>query len=157
MIKLGDFSELITSLGGESCELKVILPIFSPGKVGGRAGLPVTALDVGFDHDRGKLFLRLDKDVSILTAKQKAAILKSVNRGSSWHAYEQHKAMKARMAEETDRKNALLLAARASVQNDLNRVGWLGGTDEERTRLSALLDGIDAELAPKRGTPRHGN
>jgi hypothetical protein len=157
MIKLGELSELIRELGEERSELKVIVPIFQPGKVGGRAGLSITALDVGFDHDHGKVFLRLEKEVTTLTAKQKAAILKSVNRGSSWHAYEQHKAMRARMAEETERKNALLLAARASVQNELDRVGCFGDSDEERQRLSSLLESIDAELVPKRGSRVRGN
>jgi hypothetical protein len=157
MIKLCELSELIRELGEERSELKVIVPIFQPGKVGGRAGLSITALDVGFDHDHGKVFLRLEKEVTTLTAKQKAAILKSVNRGSSWHAYEQHKAMRARMAEETERKNALLLAARASVQNELDRVGCFGDSDEERQRLSALLESIDAELVPKRGARVRGN
>jgi hypothetical protein len=157
MIKLGELSELIRELGDERSELKVIVPIFQPGKVGGRAGLSITALDVGFDHDHGKVFLRLEKEVTTLTAKQKAAILKSVNRGSSWHAYEQHKAMKARMTEETERKNALLLAARASVQNDLNRAGWLGEGDEALKRLSGLLDSIDAELVPQRGARVRSN
>lgn len=157
MIKLGDFAELITSLGEQSSELKVILPIFSPGKVGGRAGLPVMALDVGFDHDRGKLFLRLDKDVSILTPKQKAAILTSVNRGASWHAYEQHKAIKAKIAEDTERKHVLLRAARESVQKEFDRAGHLGEGDEVRQSLWTLLEGIDAELAPKRRAPGKAN
>jgi len=150
MLNLGELGEVISSLGESAKDLKVIVPVFSPGSMGGTKGVAITDIDIGFDHDHGKAILRLDGDVSKLTDKQKSAIMQSVRRGSSWHAYQQYKVMKEREQAERSRLHALLASARASVQDSLNQRAADESQIDECRRLRDLLLEIDKELAPKR-------
>lgn len=150
MLKLGELGEVITSLGENAKDLKVIVPVFSPGSMGGTKGVAITDIDIGFDHDHGKAILRLDGEVSKLTDKQKSAIMQSVRRGSSWHAYQQYKAMKEREQAERSRLHTLLASARVSVQDSLSRCAADELQGDECKRLQDLLLEIDKELAPKR-------
>ena len=150
MLNLGELGEVISSLGENAKNLKVLVPVFSPGSMGGTKGVAITDIDIGFDHDHGKAILRLDGEVSKLTDKQKSAIMQSVRRGSSWHAYQQYKAMKEREQAERSRLHALLASARASVQDSLNQLAADESQIDEFSRLHDLLLEIDKELAPKR-------
>lgn len=41
----------------------------------------------GFDWDHGKLLLKTEKQLTALSPEEVTAIMESVRRGSSWHAY----------------------------------------------------------------------
>lgn len=91
--------------------LKLVIPLFSPGKVGGQAYAEVNGIFPGFDWDAGKVFLTSEKPLTQLSPEDVAAIRTSVSMGQSWHAYERYKKQKAK----EDRVKELLTKVRAHL------------------------------------------
>ena len=73
--------------------LQVVIPIHSPGALGGRHTVEVYTVAPGFDWEDGKLFIELTNPVTSLTQQQVDDITESVSKGQSWHAYQTHKEM----------------------------------------------------------------
>lgn len=142
-----DFAEsLIPTMGGRARKLKLKIPIFSPGRIGGSPSLDVHDLALGFDHDQGQLFVCTEQLLSPLSREEIAAIQKSVSMGQSYHAYQQYKAMMKERADLVDllasTRDSVLATYRAAVA-----IGDEGKADE----LGLVLAKIDAEAGVKRG------
>lgn len=142
-----DFAEsLMPTMGGRVRKLKLRIPIFSPGRIGGSPSLDVHDLALGFDHDQGQLFVCSEQLLSPLSREEIAAIQKSVSMGQSYHAYQQYKVMMKDRADLVD----LLVSTRDSVVSSYLAAVSTG--DEERAdELSLVLAKIDAEAGPKPG------
>lgn len=71
--------------------LDIFVETYSPGGVGGRPAQKVIGIDVGFDWDHGRIFIKTEKKLTTLSDDEVSAILDSVRKGSSWHAYQREK------------------------------------------------------------------
>lgn len=47
----------------------LVVPVSSPGSIGGTPCVPVSAIDVGFDWDSGKLLLRTESPLTVLSSE----------------------------------------------------------------------------------------
>ncbi|QNJ57371.1 hypothetical protein Dolphis_65 [Pseudomonas phage Dolphis] len=77
----------------------LVVEVFSPGSIGGTPCVVVEHLQAGFDWDSGKVMLRTQQPVTVLTPEQVADIQTSARQGQSWHAYQAHKAMQEKLLE----------------------------------------------------------
>lgn len=142
-----DFAEsLIPTLGGRVRKLKLKIPIFSPGSLGGTPSLDIHDLSLGFDHDQGRLFFCTEQQLSALSREEISAIQKSVSMGQSYHAYQQYKAMRAEHATLVD----LLASTRESVAVNY-RAAVHVGNECQADELAQVLAKIDAEMGVGRG------
>lgn len=95
MIKLRQLIDTLDRIterrGNRLDDVNVVLEVYNPGSIGGTPCVPIVSLDLGIDWDANKLILHTDKTLSVLTDEEKAAILESVKKGQSWHAYQSHK------------------------------------------------------------------
>ncbi|MBQ69111.1 hypothetical protein CL689_03520 [Candidatus Saccharibacteria bacterium] len=61
-------------------DLEVAIPVFNPNAIGPRARVGVEAVDLGFDWDMGKLFLRPaikpGESLRVITAEERKQIMK---------------------------------------------------------------------------------
>jgi hypothetical protein len=91
-------------------ELRLVVEVYSPGSVGGTPCVPVKALEAGFDWDSGKIILSTDQPLTTLSSEQAAAILESVRKGQSWHAYQREKKHQTEKLELKQQRDELLAA-----------------------------------------------
>ncbi|WP_408602231.1 hypothetical protein [Pseudomonas sp. PLMAX] len=142
-----DFAEsLMPSMGGRVRKLKLKIPIFSPGRIGGSPSLDVHDLSLGFDHDQGQLFVCTEQLLSPLSREEIAAIQKSVSMGQSYHAYQQYKAMMKDRSDLVD----LLASTRGSVMSSY-RAAVASGDEGKADELASVLAKIDAEVGGRPG------
>lgn len=136
-----DFAEsLMPTMGGRVRKLKLKIPIFSPGRIGGSPSLDVHDLALGFDHDQGQLFVCTEQLLSPLSREEIAAIQKSVSMGQSYHAYQQYKVLMSERADLVD----LLVSTRESVLSTY-RAAVASGDEGKADELGVVLAKIDAE------------
>jgi len=69
-------------------DLKVCIPVFQPGSIGGTPCVMLKDIATGFDWDQGRVMLTTEEHLTVLSAEDIAAIHDSVRRGHSWHAYQ---------------------------------------------------------------------
>lgn len=95
MIKLRQLIDTLARIterrGNRLDDVNVVIEVYNPGSIGGTPCVPIVSLNLGIDWDANKLILHTDKTLSVLTDEEKAAILESVKKGQSWHAYQSHK------------------------------------------------------------------
>lgn len=95
-------------------ELRLYVQTYNPGTCGGTPCDPVTDIIAGFDWDHGKLIIQTERKLSALTQEQVEAVLESVRKGSSWHAYQREKKVsdekKALKSQRDELLNALVTA-----------------------------------------------
>lgn len=85
--------------GSRRESLELVVPVCAPGAIGGSPYVSVTALNAGIDWDARRVFVRPECELSTLTEVEREAIVRSVRDGQSWHAYQAHKKLHARIAE----------------------------------------------------------
>lgn len=137
-----DFAEsLMPSMGGRVRRLKLRIPIFSPGRIGGSPSLEVHDIALGFDHDQGQLFIGTGQQLSPLSYQEIGAIQKSVSMGQSYHAYQQYKAW---MKERSDLVE-LLESTRDSVMASYREAVAIGD-EAQADELNIVLSKINAEV-----------
>lgn len=78
---------------------RLVVPVSSPGSIGGTPCVPVSTIDVGFDWDNEKLLLRTESPLTILSSEDLSALHKSASKGQSWHTYQMLKEKDARIRE----------------------------------------------------------
>ena len=140
-----DFAEsLLPTMGGRARKLKLKIPIFSPGRIGGSPSVEVHDLSLGFDHDQGQLFVCTEQLLSPLSREEIAAIQKSVSMGQSYHAYQQYKAMMKDRVDLVD----LLTSTRDSVLSSY-LAAVANGDEGKADQLSFVLAKIDTEVGAK--------
>ncbi len=121
-----DHLERIKAVNPRKMDAVLSVEVYAPGTVGGSPTVPVISVDLGFDWSDGKLIIRPEKQLTQLSPEQVDAILESVRKGNSWHAYERHKQHKAREKELSDQLAAVtaqrdeLLAALKQYADDEN-------------------------------------
>jgi hypothetical protein len=79
--------------------MRLVIRKSNPGALAGHQTTDVQAIYAGFDHEAGRLVLQPVRPLTELTAEQVEAIYKSVRMGSSWHAYEREKGLRARITD----------------------------------------------------------
>lgn len=82
--------------GSRRDSLELVVPVYAPGTVGGSPYVSVTA---GIDWNASRVFVHPERDLSTRTETEREAIRRSVRDGQSWHAYQAHKKLHARIAE----------------------------------------------------------
>jgi len=97
--------EALNQRGGR--RLKLCIPVFRPGSIGGTPCVDVEDIEVGFDHNSGKVMLHAEKRLTLLSSEDVEAIHTSVRAGQSWHAYQAHLAMDKKLKEANARAEAL--------------------------------------------------
>lgn len=79
-------------------DLDVVIVVTQPGALGGTPSVPLLSVDAGIDWNAGKLMLTPAQPLSPLSAEEKLALVESVRKGQSWHAYQQYKRLTGRIA-----------------------------------------------------------
>lgn len=92
-----------------AADLDLVVPVHAPGSVGGTPRVAVSRITVGIDWDHGVVFAQPGAEVTLLKPEEVAAIMESVRKGQSWHAYQQYK-------KQADRIKALCAVPDALVQ-----------------------------------------
>lgn len=88
-------------------QLKLCIPVFRPGALGGTPCVDVIDINAGFDWDARKVMLTGETQLTTLSPEEVADIRTSVSKGQSWHAYQAHKAMKEKLDAAEARADAL--------------------------------------------------
>ncbi len=99
-------------------ELKVVIPVFRPGAIGGTPRVEVTSVTAGFDWDAGIIFLQPAEQLTALSAEDVAAIRESVIKGISWHAYKERLKQREVQKAVEDQRDELLAALEGLVNAD---------------------------------------
>lgn len=71
-------------------EQTLVVTVLSPGKIGSSPCVTVTDMHAGFDWNSGKILLSTDKQLTVLSPEDVAAIHKSAKDGQSWHAFKRY-------------------------------------------------------------------
>ena len=107
--------------------------IHSPGHVGGTPSVTVDKAFMGFDWDNNKMLLYPTTPLTALSPEQVEAISQSVKESQSWHAFEQYKKYREKIAALTSQ-----LAAQQQCLKDLLSQDTLSG--EQRAAIQLVLD-----------------
>lgn len=83
---------------GNQRQLRLVVPLHQPGTIGCQPSTEVEYIQAGFDWDAGVVFLRTKQQLTTLTPEQVEDISRSVSQGSSWHAYQREKHLRAQIA-----------------------------------------------------------
>jgi hypothetical protein len=86
---IDQLTRVSTAASGRIWSLHV--KVMSPGTVGGSPCEELTAINVGFDWDNGKIIFDTKSPLTKLSLEDVAAIHKSAKEGQSWHAYQSYK------------------------------------------------------------------
>lgn len=98
----------IASLPSTSAsECDVVVSVHSPGSMGPSPAAKIRGLYAGFDWDNGRVLIQTEPALSRLTLEQVKDITTSVQKGSSWHAYEQAKKYSATIDAVTAERDGL--------------------------------------------------
>lgn len=92
---------------GRGRHLKLCIPVFQPGAIGGTPCVMVKDIQSGFDWDQGRVMLTTEEHLTVLSPENVAAIRDSVRRGQSWHAYQAHCVMNDKLKAAEARIEAL--------------------------------------------------
>lgn len=106
---------------GKGRHLKLCIPVFRPGWLGGTPCVEVKDIQLGFDWDASKVMLVTEEQLTTLSPEDVAAIHESVRKGQSWHAYQAYKEMAGKLKAAEARADALqaeLDALRANVASN---------------------------------------
>uniref|UniRef100_A0AAU6W2I7 Uncharacterized protein n=1 Tax=Pseudomonas phage Touem01 TaxID=3138548 RepID=A0AAU6W2I7_9VIRU len=106
--------------------MKLVVVVHSPGLIGGTPCVEIEHIAAGFDWDSGKLMFTPATPLTKLSPEDVEAIRESVAKGQSWHAYEAHKAMCAKLKAAECQRDELLVA----LEDLLPCVGWVNEPDE---------------------------
>jgi hypothetical protein len=71
-------------------EWKLFVEVFNPGTIRGKPCVEVARLNRGIDWDQGKVIIKTDTPLTMLTPEDVAAIHKSAKAGHSWHALQSY-------------------------------------------------------------------
>lgn len=98
--------KIVKHAGSHAADLEFVIPVYSPGTVGGEPHVGVQVIYKGIDWDAGRVFVGADYQLTKLSQEEVKAVMASVRSGQSWHAFQQHKKftdeikqLKARIAE----------------------------------------------------------
>lgn len=80
-------------------DLKICIQRNNFGGLSAHQTTDVVAVRAGFDWEAGRVILVPAKPLSELSQEQADAIVKSVRSGTSWHAYENDRKLRARIKE----------------------------------------------------------
>lgn len=76
----------------------VVIRKANPGGMVGHQTTNIQAIYAGHDHEAGRVIIEPARPLTELTLEQADAILQSVRKGSSWHAYQREKQLLERIA-----------------------------------------------------------
>lgn len=97
--------ERIADTHRDRCRL--VVQVNNPGSIGGTPCVPVSSIEAGFDWDSGKLLLRTEKPLTVLSSEDLRALHESASKGQSWHTYQILKKKDARIRELEDELSKL--------------------------------------------------
>ena len=96
-------------------EWRLTVAISNPGGLSAHQTVEVEAMYSGFDWTAGQIIVQPSLPLSMLTPEQVAAVVESVRKGSSWHAYQRDRKSHARIKELEDELRALRASLVASA------------------------------------------
>ena len=97
-MKLTVLIEAMQSILSTHGDAEVLVCVQSQGELRGHTpAVAVTEAHAGFDWDRGRVLLSPERPLIALSAEQVDAIVKSLRRGQSWHAYQTQKSLRNRI------------------------------------------------------------
>lgn len=120
--------------------MKLVVQVLKPGSLGGTPCVDVSAINAGFDWDKGKLILTTEKPLTALSPEDVEAIRKSAAAGQSWHAYQTHLAHKKQI-------EGLQAFAKEMIEAALAGGDMDGGSIQEAAVKHGLLEPVDATEA----------
>lgn len=98
-VSLARLQEIYNHSGSRQDTLNLVVRVHQPEAIGSTPCVAIASIQAGIDWDAGKVLLTADRQLTVLSPEDVAAINQSVKAGQSWHAYEAHKKMRARIAE----------------------------------------------------------
>ncbi len=139
-------SRITERMGSRLDNVDVVIEVHNPGSVGGTPAVALAGLNLGIDWDNNKLILHTEKALTTLTEAEREAIVESVSKGQSWHAYQSHKKQSetiTNMKASLSQLSTALTETTARLQeiNDVHKVTTAGDRKQiESNRL--LLEGV---------------
>lgn len=117
--------------------MKLVVVVHSPGSMGGTPCVEIEHIAAGFDWNSGKLMFTPATPLTKLSPEDVEAIRESVAKGQSWHAYEAHKAI-----------NAKLNAAEAQRDLAVSQIDWLQKVNTLHRQVDILyvVDGYEVTI-----------
>ena len=100
IMKLSTLIRALQNILATHGDAEVLVCVQSQGELRGHTpAVAVTDAHAGCDWDSGRVLLTTENPVIALSGEQVDAVLKSVRAGQSWHAYQAHKSLRARIRE----------------------------------------------------------
>ncbi len=104
---IATLQEIATFKSTSASECEVVVSVHSPGSMGPSSAVKISGIHAGFDWDNGRVLIQTEQALTRLTQEQVKDITTSVQKGSSWHAYEHAKKQKATLDAVTAERDAL--------------------------------------------------
>jgi hypothetical protein len=124
-------------------EWRLTVAINNPGGLSAHQTVEVEAMYSGFDWTAGQIIVRPTQPVSMLTPEQVAAVVESVRKGNSWHAYQRDRKSHARIKELEEELRGLRASLAARAPEPRAAVGEVASTAQDTLELpTRWLEGV---------------
>ncbi len=131
---IATLQEIASFKSTSASECEVVVSVHSPGSMGPSPAVKICGIHAGFDWDNGRVLIQTEHALTRLTQEQVKDITTSVQKGSSWHAYEHAKKQKAALDAVTAERDAL-----ASECERLRQMLSSTSTDDMPAGLGGVL------------------
>lgn len=84
-------SRITERMGSRLDDVNVVIEVHNPGSIGGTPAVALSGLNLGIDWDNNKLILHTKEALTTLTDEEREAVVQSVRKGQSWHAYQSYR------------------------------------------------------------------